>query len=858
MTQSDFVQRGMMNGNAATGQNEAGGAGPEGLDTAFAIMDVRGVFTACSPAAARMLGYAANEIIGHGATDLLAGRLPEEVLRHMADGVAWHAAVPVRHREGQILATQVRACPLHGDGDLQWLLMFHAQGEFTGQGEVQAASGRPTVDQAFDQSTVLQALWDADARYVALNQVAAGVMHVDKERVLGRTLDDLDETAPSLEEEIPGFEASAYMRSLRQVIETGNPVLWEHYLTPPGELRPRGWSVSMWPVKDATGRVLGAAAATFDSTEQQRAQQRLALLNEAGSVIGSTLDVPRTADELAEMIVPRLADFASVNLLEPVLHGEEPVPYPAGHPVITRRIAHRSALEGCPETAVELGAIDTYPESSPPAECLETGRTILSSAGDPSMHRWMELDPNRAALASRFGFHSILAVPLRARGITLGVAVLIRHRNRVPFDPDDLILAEELASRAAICVDNARRYSHERAAALALQQSLLPQHLPEQSAVEVESRYIPAGSRSGIGGDWFDVIPLSGARVALIVGDVVGHGLHASATMGRLRTAVRTLADTDLPADELLTYLDDLVIRLSAEADRTGSDGEVGATCLIAVYDPISRHCALARAGHPPPALVLPDGTVTLLDLPAAPPLGLGGLPFESAHVELPEGALLVLYTDGLVESRDRDVDAGLDELRSVLRQPAASLEALCDSVFNRLLPDRPVADDVALLVARTQVFDADQIATWELRADPSVVAGARTQATSCLEAWGLEELSFAVELVVSELVTNAVRYGGAPIRLRLIRDRTIICEVSDGNSTAPHLRRARVYDEGGRGLLLVAQLTQRWGTRHEQTGKTIWAEWALPSISRVSPWGTATATTCPKATASPYAEAAL
>jgi serine phosphatase RsbU (regulator of sigma subunit) len=346
-----------------------------------------------------------------------------------------------------------------------------------------------------------------------------------------------------------------------------------------------------------------------------------------------------------------------------------------------------------------------------------------------------------------------------------------------------------------VAVDNARRYTQARATALTLQRSLLPQRTAEQSAVDVACRYLPAGAEAGVGGDWYEIIPLSGARVALVVGDVVGHGINAAAMMGRLRTAVRTLADIDLPPDELLTYLDDVVIRLSAEASAdpdTEAAGDIGATCLYAVYDPVDGRCSLARAGHVLPAVVGGDGSVAFLDLPSGPPLGLGGLPFEAAEVDLPEGSLLALYTDGLVEARDRDIEAGLTLLRHALSQPATSLEAACDTVLQALLPAGRPHDDAALLLARTRVLGDSQVAAWDVDAVPEAVARARSSVTRQLVAWGLEDLDFITELVVSELVTNAIRYGRPPIRLRLIRDRSLLCEVSDAGSTTPHLRRAR------------------------------------------------------------------
>jgi anti-sigma regulatory factor (Ser/Thr protein kinase) len=335
----------------------------------------------------------------------------------------------------------------------------------------------------------------------------------------------------------------------------------------------------------------------------------------------------------------------------------------------------------------------------------------------------------------------------------------------------------------------------------------------------------------GVGGDWFDVIPLSGTRVALVVGDVVGHGIHASAAMGRLRTAVRTLSDIELPPDELLARLDDLVSSpfgtSSCPPDQTNL--ETGATCLYAVYDPASRMCTMARAGHPPPAVVRPDGTAEFLDVPSGPPLGVGGTPYERYQAELEEGSLIALFTDGLVEARHRDIDEGLGELRRRLAVPAGSLEELCDTVLGAL-PSDPPLDDVALLVARTRMLDPGHVVHWEFPADPAAVSEARDGTARQLAAWGLDEVAFSTEVVVSGLITNAIRHASGPIGLRLILDDGLICEVSDGSSTFPRPRRARSDDEGGRGLMLVAQLSRRWGTRPTDNGKIIWSDQALPT----------------------------
>ncbi|MFE2286335.1 SpoIIE family protein phosphatase [Streptomyces sp. NPDC059443] len=554
------------------------------------------------------------------------------------------------------------------------------------------------------------------------------------------------------------------------------------------------------------------------------ARRRLELLAEASSRIGTTLDVSRTAWELAEIAVPRLADYVTVDLPEAVLRGDE-----SAHPEAELHRAVRHGLRANSPFFPVGQHVELQP-GSPHMRALAEGQAVLEAEFDPAAG-WITANPAHARHARRImahGVHSLIAVPLLARGVLLGIASFYRSQDPAPFGDDDSRLAQELAARAALCIDNARRYTREHTLALALQRSLLPRGMPEQSAVEVAHRYLPA--ESGVGGDWFDVIPLSGARVALLVGDVVGHGLHAAATMGRLRTAARNFAELELAPDELLTHLDNLLVRLDREEGddhTTGSTGVVGATCLYAIYDPTSRQCTLARAGHLPPALVHPDGSVSFPDPPAGPPLGLGGLPFETAEIELPQGSTLVLYTDGLVEDRHRDIDVALDQLRQALAHADRSPEETCQAVMDAMAPEHP-SDDIALLVARTHTLPADRIATWDLPADPARVCDIRAAATRQLAHWGLDELAFATELLLSELVTNAIRYGTEPIRVRLVHDRALICEVSDGSSTAPHMRRATNTDEGGRGLFLVAQLARSWGTRYTPQGKVIWAECAL------------------------------
>ncbi|WP_408646358.1 SpoIIE family protein phosphatase [Streptomyces jeddahensis] len=586
-------------------------------------------------------------------------------------------------------------------------------------------------------------------------------------------------------------------------------------------------AVNIRPVDHHGGRH-GRVATLRDTTELRAlagradvARERLRLLYEAGVRIGTTLDVVHTAEELAQVAVPRFADVATVDLQDPVLQGEEPA---GPGPEMRRAAVH--GMEGA-WPLFPVGELIRFVPSNPVAVGVERGHAVLD-ADLTASHDWRAQDPERTRRILDCGLHSLITVPLQARGVVLGMVTFWRA-EQAAFEEEDRAFAEELAARAAVAIDNARRYTREHALAVTLQRSLLPRSLPEQSAVEVAHRYLPA--RAGVGGDWFDVIPLPGARVALVVGDVVGHGLHAAATMGRLRTAVRTFSTLDLSADELIRHLDELVTRVDSE----GSDGEgiTGATCLYAIYDPVAGLCSLARSGHPGPALVHPDGTVEQLQVPVSPPLGLGGgLPFEKAEFTLSEGSRLVLYTDGLIEDRNRDIDTGLAMLHDALTGPGLTPDETCRAVLDALLPARP-SDDIALLVARSRLLDPSQVADWDVPGDPAVVAGIRADAARRLEEWGLEELAFSTELVISELVTNAIRYGAAPIRLRLLRDRSsLICEVADGSSTSPHLRRAAATDEGGRGLFLVAQFTQRWGTRYMPRGKVIWTEQSLHSTA--------------------------
>ncbi|OOV24900.1 ATPase [Streptomyces avermitilis] len=816
-------------------------ASPAPACTATATISEQGIVTGWSEGARELLGYTPPQIVGHPAARLLADGTGEQARRETAGRERFSGQVALLHRDGHRLLRNLlahRRTP-QGPQPAEWLVVS----------AVTAASASPRTPDSqalrewvFSQSPCILAVFDTDLRLVTANTGMESALLLPEEQMRGLRLPEIT----------PGPASEEAETKMRRALETGQTQHMQAYLHPTGVSAQRGWSTTLAPLKDPGGTVRAVCLAAHHRQQEHLARQRMLLLNDAGARIGTTSDIQRTVQELADVAVPRLADFAAVDLLDVPRRGGEPARLPATGPITM----HRTALHTTPDnhtshtshtshdgddgdggdthpaTPPAAGEKILYPAQSPVAQCLAQGHGALYEADDPALTRWAANDPT-AAWTRRQGTHSVMVVPLRAHGTTLGVALFARSHRPEPFEADDLWLAEELTAQTAVHLHNAHRHAREHTTTMTLQRSLLPQKLPDQGALDIATRYLPAGSKAGVGGDWFDVIPLSGARVALVVGDVVGHGIRASATMGRVRTAVRTLADVDLPPDELLTYLDDLVIHLAAD-EGGGAEGTtetaagIGTTCLYAVYDPTTRHCTIARAGHPPPAVVTPDGNVRFLNVPAGPPLGLGGLPFETLETQLPEGSLLTLYTDGLLETRDHDIDEGLDKMFHALARPAHNLDTVCDRILTTMLTHRP-DDDIALLIARTRALNTNQIATFNLPSHPAIVAQARQHTTTQLTTWNLTDTTFTTELIVSELVTNAIRYGHPPIQLRLIHhNHTLTTEVSDTSNTTPHMRRARTYDEGGRGLLLIGQLAQRWGTRHTPTGKTVWTEQTL------------------------------
>ncbi|MGW8885652.1 SpoIIE family protein phosphatase [Streptomyces sp. NPDC055749] len=547
----------------------------------------------------------------------------------------------------------------------------------------------------------------------------------------------------------------------------------------------------------------------------------LGVVREAASRIGSSLDVVGTAQDLIDVLVPALGDMGSVTLTESVLAGDEPLP--VYDPSERRRlVAAKHAHGPRPPRMVQVGeAMPPLPEI-PELPALFDGEVVVWRSPE-QVAALLGHDPRLIAMLVAPGMRQSLGASLLARGVAVGYVVVARTRDTRPFGEGDKWLMREVATRAGLAVDNARRFTREHRTAVTLQRSLLPPAKTDTASAETAGAYLAAEGTEGtvsVGGDWFDVIPLSSMRVALVVGDVIGHGLQATATMARLRAAVQTLSDLDLPPDEVLLRLDDLVHRVAAEADHPDV---IGASCLYAVHDPVTGRCLLAAAGHPPPAVVHPDATAHYLDLEPGPLLGVGGMPFEVTEVQLPPGSTLALYTDGLT-GRDQEPADLLRHLTAACR-PARSLTDISHDLVHTVPGTSPRRDDVTVLLARLRAVPAADTVTWSFPADLAAVSLARKAVTGHLASWGLDDLVFSTELIVSELVTNAIRHANSGVTLRLIRDRVLVCEVSDASNTQPRLRHARTTDEGGRGLFLVAQLSSRWGSRYGVSGKTIWTE---------------------------------
>ncbi|MFD6878872.1 MULTISPECIES: SpoIIE family protein phosphatase [unclassified Streptomyces] len=648
--------------------------------------DADGRIVEWSLAAQDLLGHRPEDILGKPGTSVLvpeANReLAGDLTRRVQAGETVVGTLPVRHRDGHRVVMEMWIVPAADpQGRTGALLIAVETSEVLHMRDSLAA-----LQSLFTQSPIGLATLGPDLRFLRVNDALARMNGVPAADHLGKRLTEV----------VPGVNAAALEATMRQVLECGSAVVDVRRTgrTPADPEHDRTWSCSYAPLLDGSGRRLGLIASLIDITEGQRAQleaerarTRFALLAEAGTRIGTTLDLRQTAREIVDLLVPQLADSADVQILEAVLDPDESAASTRG---VLRRLAATFPDPTAPTAKLTAGQTFQVPAGTVYERVVTEGVPMALYASDiPALITDPRAQPLRDYLAT---LGSARMVPLVARGTVLGAVAVTRVREREPFDEQDGVLIDELVARAALNIDNARMYTTQRQAARTLQRSLTNSALPEVPGLELTGRYLPASDHD-VGGDWFDVIQLPRGRTGLVIGDVMGHGIHAAAVMGQLRTAVRTLAREDVPPARLLRSLDAVVADL-------GEDEM--ATCVYAVHDPATGGCVIARAGHPPPAVASADGTVTFLDGPSGTPLGTGGHDFRTEEVPLPPGSLLVLYTDGLIEARDRDLDEGMERLGRALRRAAQPLEELCEGILAQLLPSAP-QDDVAILLARTR-----------------------------------------------------------------------------------------------------------------------------------------------------------
>lgn len=838
----------------ASGAGSLSGAGTGSLldliRIATFVIDAEGRIAAWSPAVADLTGRPIDQMVGENVAELFPAEArprAEELFRRAANLGAgaggWVGFLPVVHGDGDLFDIGFRAVPLRfPDGrDLVQVVATDA-------GDLRRVEFERTLFEAlFDQVPVGIAIYDTDRRYIGVNQALAAYNGLPASAHIGRRVEDV---LPEIGQSVPLLQ--------QRVLETGEPVVdtlvKAATLTGvPGERR--YWSVSYARLEGRNGEVLGLTALIADVTERQNAaernrlaRRRATILNEANSRIGTSLDVTLTAAELAHVAVPMFCDEAAVYLLDSATGPRTAAPTrPSSHsgsgttaeaPGAPIRL-HTIAIRG---NAEPDGPRERIGDSLPP---IQPGTALYERVTGGRARLFNPQDVEGAG-----GTDRTILVPLVARGSLIGVARFTRGANRDEFALIDLETADELAAHAAVSMDNARLYVRERDTALLLQRTLLPERLPELEGAQLAFRYRPGSVGAQVGGDWFDVLPLPCHRFALVVGDVMGSGLEAAGIMGQFRIAARTLARLDLRPGLVLREMDELA--------RSMSESHI-ATCVYAVYDPVAGECVIASAGHPPPLLFTPGGGVDLVRITPGAPLGVGGQRYEEREFAVEPGSALALYTDGLVEDHGRDIDTGIDELLGTIAKAVSSavvpsgadrsgtwsrpseapwLETACDAAFESLLgPHR--ADDATLLIAALDRFPENRVASWVLTSQPTVAARARELVRGRLETWSTlndaeaddqpplpTDVADAVELLVSELVTNALRYGRGPIGLRLLRgESTVVCEVSDELDAAPRLRTVHQGDEGGRGLHLVDQLSKSWGTRTTAHGKIVWFE---------------------------------
>ncbi|MGW4751763.1 SpoIIE family protein phosphatase [Streptomyces chartreusis] len=790
------------------------------IPLAVVVVDREGLVSHWSSGARRLFGATKEEALGRPAVDLLpvSGALPED------DDPSLYGAYGAYDGLGHDLETSL-------DGRLYYPAAGRARLTVPERDRVDVLWwAYPLIGPGPERLLVLGAdvgrLRQEDGEDdPGFDRVAPGfALHTD--------FPGAEDLAGKLPEILPSMSVDESARIVGQILELGYPVL-EFSQNDRVPVTP-DWGVPRRVERRARRERAAQAAAQglpvpreysdeAEDLEYAAVRERLEFLNEVSGRIGTSLDLSRTIVEVSRAVVPRFTDVAGTYLREQVVAGEG---FPDGAPDTTT-MWHRVAVEHTDEPGrwddvVPVGEAMPFPAHTPFFQCMTSGEPVLVPRISEQMGHAIASQFEKRDIRPLITGRSMLVVPLKARNVVLGFMILLRHPERVEFNDMDRVTGAELAARAGLVLDNARMYTYQESVAETLQDSMLPHIPPRMAGCDIATRYLPGTLLGRVGGDWFDSVKLPGARTALVVGDVMGHGLNSAAMMGQLRTAVQTMAALDLPPAQLLRNLDDLAQRLG---------DTYLATCLYAVYDPIASELHIANAGHIPPVLVRAgDGRSELLDLPTGAPIGVGGVPFEAVRVRVQPGDRLVMCTDGLVEMRGEDIGVGLATLCESAAHPAASMDDACDTIIRALNTRGGRKDDVALLMARLNGIEPEDVASWRIGLDPEEVGRARAVVREQLHDWGLARLADTAELLVSELVTNAVRHShGRPVELRLVRGDTLLCEVDDDDHDLPTLLSAGPIDDAGRGLRVVSMLAREWGTSRTSAGKTVWFELTLP-----------------------------
>ena len=794
----------------------------DAVPTAVVLIDSAGRVSGWNAAAEVLYGHPRVKVLGRPVLEALFHsddrEAAEGVLDRAARGARWEGDFRVCRLDGTLLVSSFRVTSVAGGATIAWVATDHIDQGLAEQERSVLLSAehaaRATAEEALGlleailaAAPVGIAVFDMDLRYVRVNQAYASITGMPA----GVDLRDQPGELVPLEADLAA--------DLRRVVTTGRTLLGRP-VQRAGADGDRYFTASFFPIRTAAGAAAGAGLTLVEITEAKRAEveraellrraeaarQRLSILAAASAVLTTTMQLDELLGRLTRVLAPVAADWCVIELVGK--SGE------IEHAAVGHR--DRAAAD---ELAVTLRSnpID-LDGAGPVAEVLRTGQARLTgAAGMQASLAEAARDRRRPELAERFSLQAHVVVPVRTRTEIIGVLILATEGQRT-LDDDDLDLAVEIASRAALAVQNARVYQQEHQIAESLQRALLPATVPPAPGLDLAVRYVAATDGASVGGDWYDVLPFDDGTTGIVVGDVVGHDIAASTSMGHLRSALRAYAyeGHDAPAATL------------ARVDRVFDSLELSyATCVFGVLDPASRSFRWSNAGHPPP-LLLRDGRATFLDQGAGVILGVtGGEGVAEADVEVQEGDLLILYTDGLVERRGESLQAGLARLAAAAAGiPAENAGGLCEALLEALVPSTASRDDdLAILVARVRADGpAPVLHRLPFEAKPESAALARGYVAGVLEAAGWSELVDTAALLVSELVTNAVRHALAPFALVVSADAgEVELSVEDGDPRQPVTRQAEPLDQTGRGLLLLSALADEWGVRPLPVGKSIW-----------------------------------